>query len=292
MLRDGIFTPLERAQRLKGGLISVLTERGETHRDALLEHDDFSQKIQWDLSKSIGLRVKPSQLIEKIGEQITADFESLGPNTERLLIDHTAIISDQAAFDTSAGPIVIGAGARVSAFSLVVGPAYLGANTQLDRCTFTNSIAGQNCRLGGEIVNSIIGDFSNKHHEGFLGHSLVGDWVNLGALTTTSDLKNNYGEVRLTYRDEIYPTGVIKFGAVIGDYAKTAIGTLFGTGTVVDFGANIFGEPNRSGYVKAFMWGKNQTYDRAKFISDAARMMQRRNREVSESLERLISLVA
>jgi hypothetical protein len=150
---------------------------------------------------------------------------------------------------------------------------------------------GNDCRLGGEIADSIIGDFTNKHHEGFLGHSLVGDWVNLGALTTTSDLKNNYGEVRLTFKDQKYPTGTIKFGSIIGDYAKTAIGTMLGTGTIIDLGANLFGLSHRSGYFRPFLWGETKIYDRSKFIDDAARMMQRRGQVVTPELEKLLRAI-
>lgn len=290
-LRDGIFTPLERAQNAKRGLISVLTERGTSQAQALTQLDDLAQAIEWDFSKSIGMRMKPAMLLEKIGENIASDFATLEGTKDNMRVNNTAKISPQAVLDATNGPIVIEAGVRIGAFSIVQGPAYIGANTQLDRCSFSNSIAGTECRLGGEIADSIIGNYSNKHHEGFLGHSLVGDWVNLGALTTTSDLKNNYGEVRLTYREEFFATDSIKFGAIIGDYVKTAIGTLLSTGTVIDLGSSIFGEPNRSGYIKPFTWGKNLSYEPEKFLTDAGRMMARREKAVSPALEQLLALV-
>lgn len=205
---------------------------------------------------------------------------------------HTsASLSRFAVFDTTKGTIVIDANVRISAFSLIQGPAYIGKDSQLDRCNFSNSICGENCRLGGEIADSIIGNFSNKHHEGFLGHSLVGDWVNLGALTTTSDLKNNYGEVRLHFGSEAFNTGTIKFGSIIGDYVKTAIGTMLGTGTVVDFGTNLFGAHSFSGYIPPFQWGKEQVYEREKFLTDAERMMQRRGKSIPGSLAHKIRAI-
>lgn len=245
--------------------------------------------------------LKPAQLLDKIGERIREDVACLGSefvvkrenircegDVSALFIHPTALVSPHAVLDTTAGPVVIDAEARIGAFSLLQGPLYIGKKTRLDRCHIATAVAGEDCRLGGEIANSIIGDFTNKHHEGFLGHSLVGDWVNLGALTTTSDLKNNYGEVRLIFKDQKFPTGTIKFGSIIGDFAKTAIGTMLGTGSVVDVGANLFGLTHRSGYFRPFLWGETKIYDRNKFLEDAARMMQRRGRQVTPELERLI----
>jgi UDP-N-acetylglucosamine diphosphorylase/glucosamine-1-phosphate N-acetyltransferase len=248
--------------------------------------------------------LKPATLIENIGSRIEADtallakdFSTGGKDLQTegdpalMFIHPTAQISRYAVLDTTDGPVVIDAEASVNALSLVKGPAYIGKKTRLDACRFANAIAGENCRLGGEIADSIIGDFTNKHHEGFLGHSLVGDWVNLGALTTTSDLKNNYGEVRLAFRENKYPAGTIKFGSIIGDYAKTAIGTMLGTGSIIDLGANLFGLSHRSGYFRPFLWGETKIYDRSKFIEDAARMMQRRGQTVTPELEKLLRAI-
>lgn len=268
-LRDGVFTPQER-----GLPLSVPAEP-----------------------------LRPATLIENIGARIEGDLRLLknefepGPTAlvegdpARCLVHATAKISRFAGFNTEAGPVVVDAGVQIGAMCFITGPAYLGKNTRLDACFFTNSIAGVQCRLGGEIADSIIGDFTNKHHEGFLGHSLVGDWVNLGALTTTSDLKNNYGEVRLSFKDQKFPAGTIKFGSIIGDYAKTAIGTMLGTGSIIDVGVNLFGLSHRSGYFRPFLWGETKIYDRTKFIEDAARMMQRRGQAVTPELEKKIRTI-
>lgn len=247
--------------------------------------------------------IKPADLIAAIANNIEQDLAFLSRDfvrpkkllvegdRRRVFLHRTAQVSPHAVLESSEGPIVIDAGAKVAALSFVRGPAYIGPGTVLDQCRFSHSIAGRQCRLGGEIANSIIGDFSNKHHEGFLGHSLVGDWVNLGALTTTSDLKNNYGEVRLQFAGAIYPTGTIKFGAVIGDYAKTAIGTLLNTGSIIGFGANLFGESRWGGHVPNFAWGGKSRYELEHFLRDAARMMQRRNQRLSPALVEAITLL-
>lgn len=265
--RDGIFTPRQRG-----------TLPNDTLKPAALI-SGIATRISADIT-----RLPADFRVTKAGLQCEGD-------PSQLYIHPSAHVSPHAVLDTSGGPIAIDAEARIGALSLVIGPAYIGKKTRLDRCHFSGSIVGNDCRLGGEIADSIIGDFTNKHHEGFLGHSLVGDWVNLGALTTTSDLKNNYGEVRLTFKDQKYPTGTIKFGAIIGDYAKTAIGTMLGTGSVIDFGANLFGLSHRSGYFRPFLWGETKIYDRSKFIDDAARMMQRRGQVVTPELEKALRAI-
>ena len=269
-LRDGVFSPHERGLAIQGP---------EPVRPATL-------------IAQIGLRIGEDTARLPAGFSGKAAGLQLEGDAARLFIHSEATVSRHAVLDTTEGPIVIDAGARVGALSLVRGPAYIGQKTRLDRCYFANAIVGKDCRLGGEIADSIIGDFTNKHHEGFLGHSLVGDWVNLGALTTTSDLKNNYGEVRLAFKDQKYPTGTIKFGSIIGDYAKTAIGTMLGTGSVVDLGANLFGLSHRSGYFRPFLWGETKIYDRSKFIEDAARMMERRGQTVTPELEKMLRSIS
>lgn len=296
LLRDGVFTPFERALRqgLQPQHVATSRDKGELQR-LLALHDLGSYSFIESTANT-----RPVELIGRIGERIAADAALLssdyGHSTQarlegdaaRLYIHYTAQISPHAVIDTTEGAVVIDEGAKIAALSFIKGPAYIGRRTQLDQCRLANSIAGENCRLGGEIADSIIGNFSNKHHDGFLGHSIVGDWVNLGALTTTSDLKNNYGEVRLHYAGAVFPTGTIKFGAIIGDYAKTAIGTLLGTGTIVGLGANLFGEARWSGHVAAFAWGSLHSYDRERFLRDAERMMQRRGQSISLELRAVL----
>ena len=296
LLRDGILNPFERSL-LKGNKPSRIgSVRDATELRRLLELHGLAHLT--DPAESPHTR--PADLLERIGENITGDLALVHSsyrqqpgllvegNAAHLHVHESARISPHAVFDTTTGPVVIDSEAKIAAFSFVKGPAYIGKFTQLDQCRFSNSIAGKNCRLGGEIADSILGDYSNKHHDGFLGHSLVGDWVNLGALTTTSDLKNNYGEIRLRYAGATYPTGTIKFGSIIGDYAKTAIGTLLGTGTIVGVGANLFGESHWSGEIAPFTWGNGGEYERELFIRDAGRMMQRRGQSVSAELASIL----
>lgn len=299
LLRDGILNPFERVLLKHDRGLRISSQRPAQELAQLRALHGLGHFDEAPANNPL----QPADLLSRIGERITQDCRllpekylhpkdlQLEGSVEQLYVHPEAKVSRHAVIDSSEGPVVIGSQARISALSFVKGPAYVGRNTQLDQCRFSNSIAGENCRLGGEIADSIIGDFSNKHHDGFLGHSLVGDWVNLGALTTTSDLKNNYGEIRLHYSGKTYTTGTIKFGSIIGDYAKTAIGTLLGTGSIVGVGANLFGDSHWSGDIAPFTWGRAGSYDRGLFIRDAGRMMQRRGQSVSAQLEGLLRTI-
>lgn len=301
LLRDGILNPFERARR--NGIQTALVATARPQGDFPSFSELYGLGPFTFSDGPIAEPAKPAALLANIGDRIAEDLrlleqEYIHPtalqiqgDARHLYAHPTAQLSQYAVFDTTTGPVVIGAGVKIGAMCLVKGPVYLGPGTQLDTCRINNSIAGTECRLGGEIADSIIGDYSNKHHDGFLGHSLVGDWVNLGALTTTSDLKNNYGEVRLKTPGAVYPTGTIKFGAVIGDYVKTAIGTMLGTGSIIGMGANLFGETHWAGYIAPLSWGKTGVYDRALFLRDAARMMQRRGKSVTPALEALLQKI-
>jgi UDP-N-acetylglucosamine diphosphorylase/glucosamine-1-phosphate N-acetyltransferase len=146
-----------------------------------------------------------------------------------------ALVHPMVVLDAAAGPIYIDRDAEIHPFARVEGPCYIGQKSILlgAKCREGNSI-GPVCRIGGEVEESIIQGYSNKYHDGFLGHAYVGQWVNLGALTTNSDLKNDYSPVSVIL-DGRRPvsTGSTKVGALIGDHAKTSIGTLLNTGAYV-----------------------------------------------------------
>jgi UDP-N-acetylglucosamine diphosphorylase/glucosamine-1-phosphate N-acetyltransferase len=146
-----------------------------------------------------------------------------------------AVIHPLVVLDAEHGPIYIDQGAEIHPFTRVEGPCYVGRNSILlgAKCREGNSI-GPMCRVGGEVEESIIQGYSNKYHDGFLGHAYVGQWVNLGALTTNSDLKNDYSSVSVVLDGRTpVSTGSTKVGSLIGDHAKTSIGTLLNTGSYV-----------------------------------------------------------
>jgi UDP-N-acetylglucosamine diphosphorylase/glucosamine-1-phosphate N-acetyltransferase len=152
-----------------------------------------------------------------------------------LYIAPGAVVHPMVVLDAEHGPIYIDEGAEIHPFSRIEGPCYIGRKSLLlgAKCRRGNSI-GPACRVGGEVEESIIQGDSNKYHDGFLGHAYVGQWVNLGALTTNSDLKNDYSSVSVVLDGRTpVDTGSMKVGALIGDHAKTSIGTLLNTGAYV-----------------------------------------------------------
>ena len=147
---------------------------------------------------------------------------------------------------------------------------------------------GPHCKVGGEVNNSVFFGFSNKAHDGFLGNSVIGEWCNLGADTNTSNLKNNYAEVRLwSYDTENFAkTGLQFCGLMMGDHSKCGINTMFNTGTVVGVSANIFGSGFPRNFVPSFSWGGASglsTYKTAKAFEVAAVVMKRRQQEFTSN---------
>ena len=158
-------------------------------------------------------------------------------------------------FDTREGPVLLDRGVEARSGARLAGPMYVGPGSRLLGGAYATMSAGPVCSLRGEIAETIVLGYSNKAHDGFLGHAYLGRWVNLGALTTNSNLKNNYGPVRLGTADGTVDTGLTRFGCLLGDHVKSAIGTLLDTGTEVGAGANLFGPRMPPKYVRPFSWG-------------------------------------
>jgi UDP-N-acetylglucosamine diphosphorylase/glucosamine-1-phosphate N-acetyltransferase len=189
--------------------------------------------------------------------------------------------------DTTHGPVVIEEHAVVSAFTRLEGPCYVGAHSQvLGAKVRGGTTIGPNCRVGGEVEASIIHGFSNKYHEGFLGHSYVGAWVNLGAGTHNSDLRNDYGTVSVPMPGRVVGTGRSKVGCFIGDHAKTGLGTLINTGSHLGAFCNLLPAGRLCPkYVPAFTtWWNGQLSEEFpldQLLHTAERMMRRRGQQLS-----------
>lgn len=193
--------------------------------------------------------------------------------------------------DLREGPIWLDQGATVKAFTRLAGPSYVGRGSVVLGGSITGSTIGPVCKVHGEIEESVFLGWSNKAHDGFLGHAYVGAWVNLGALTTNSDLKNNYGPVRVWTPGGEEDTGSMKVGCFLGDHVKTAIGTMINTGTVVGAGANLFGGTMPPKRVLPFAWGSAPdagAYDVERFLETAEKAMARRDIALSQKQRRLL----
>jgi len=195
-----------------------------------------------------------------------ADVVSLGATVEPGVV-----------FDVRPGPVVLEKGAEVRSGTRIEGPMFVAADTRVLGGYVRSSVLGPNCRVRGEVASSIFLGYANKAHDGFVGHSVLGHWVNLGAGTTTSNLKNTYGLVRLNVEGESIETGRLNVGTFFGDHAKTAIGTMLTSGTVVSVGANVFGGPAPK-YVLPFAWGVGgEMMTEEGFLRIAERVFARRN---------------
>jgi UDP-N-acetylglucosamine diphosphorylase/glucosamine-1-phosphate N-acetyltransferase len=163
----------------------------------------------------------------------------VGP-IDRLFIHETARVDPYTVFDTTNGPITISANVVVQPFTRVEGPCWIGRETQLFRANLRGGVSiGPNCRIGGEVEASIVHGYSNKYHEGFLGHAYIGEWVNLGAITSNSDLRNDYGEVFVPLSGDPVATGQAKVGCFVGDHTRTGLGSMLNTGTSIGVMCNV-----------------------------------------------------
>jgi UDP-N-acetylglucosamine diphosphorylase/glucosamine-1-phosphate N-acetyltransferase len=159
--------------------------------------------------------------------------------------------------DASDGPVIIEDNTKIEPFSFIQGPSYIGRDCRIvgGRIRSGTSL-GPVCRVGGEVEESIMLGYCNKYHEGFLGHAYLGEWVNLGALTTNSDLKNNYKGISVEIGGETVNSESIKVGCFIGDHTKTGIGTMLNTGINIGFSCNLYGAGLFADKrIPSFSWG-------------------------------------
>ncbi len=244
----------------------------------------------------------PWQLFEWNAAAIAADLSARVPQhngrvhasavlegASEILIEEDAMIGAHAVLDSSGGPILVGRGARIAPHTVVQGPCVIGAGTQLLGGFVSQSTFGPQCRVAGEVEACVWQGYGNKRHHGFVGHSVFGEWVNLGALTTTSDLKNNYGEVRLRIDGAEVGSGSSKVGSIVGSHVKTGIGTLLPTGAVVGVAANLFGGGRFAPkHTPAFAWwdgDRSETHEIDKCVATARTAMARRDRTLQAGEE-------
>jgi UDP-N-acetylglucosamine diphosphorylase/glucosamine-1-phosphate N-acetyltransferase len=245
---------------------------------------DFIGGLVEQLTEDIPVRAKP---LTKLARHTA---ETVG--SHEIFLEDGAQISPHVVLDASAGPILIRAGAVIAPFTYLVGPICVGRGTLIQGDRIAASSIGDHCKVRGEFNNSIVVGHSNKGHAGFIGHSYLGRWVNLGALTTTSNLKNTYGEVQMWTPTGARGTGLQFLGTLFGDHAKTGIGTMLSTGTVIGAGASIFGSNTPPRVVPPFAWGDKapyDTYDVTRFLEVAARVMSRREVDLSDKARKQLA---
>ena len=272
------------------------------------EHVDFDSYEQLEFKEEV-LQIKNTWDIFSLNDKaIQADFDLLTEGRtsqsipsgvhaiqeENIFIEQGATIS-YSSLNASKGPIYIGKDSEIMEGSLVRGPFALGENSILKMGTkvYGATTVGPFCKVGGEINNSVLFGYSSKGHEGFLGNSVLGEWCNIGADSNTSNLKNNYAEVKLwNYQEERFTNTGLQFcGLMMGDHSKCGINTMFNTGTVIGVSANVFGSGFPRNFVSSFSWGGAAgftTYQIKKVFEVAKVVMERRGIELTETDKKIL----
>ena len=251
----------------------------------------------------------PWDLINHHADQVEIDFSlinggvlkgQINPNVciineSKVFIDQESKVDAFSVIDASEGPVYIGQNVHIHAHSLLKGPIFLGDNSQCLGAKITRSYIGSSCKIGGEISSSIILGYTNKAHEGFLGNSYLGEWINLGAMTTNSNLKNNYQTVKVVIDSTLIDTRETFWGCIIGDHTKTGIGTLLNTGIVIGVANNLYGGSLfAQRKLPAFLWGEKDKlveHKLNKAIETATAVMKRREIKATDALVNVMTAV-
>ena len=273
------------------------------------EWPGFAGAAGWPAARLAGKRLAGVwELVGDLATVLAQDLEGLRAGAEAATIprgvtvlgDPSLVRAGEAAvepnvvLDVRAGPIVLAPGVEVRAFTRLAGPLAVARDCRVLGGSITGSAIGPRCNVHGEVSASLFLGYANKSHDGFLGHAVIGRWVNFGAGTINSNLKNTYGPVRVTLGGRRYETGLTFMGSLIGDHVKTAIGTFLPTGCVIGVGANLFGSARPGTEVPPFAWGSDAAgvvLECGRFVEIAGRVMPRRDVVVDERTRRWLSAV-
>lgn len=293
---------------LNGQLVAVFLD--EAYLDSFTEEISLYHCIESEENSIIQLNFC-YDIFSKNGEAIEADYNFITAgkksqpipegnqvlNPDRIFIEEGAKVNFSI-LNASTGPIYIGKNAEIMEGCKIRGPFALceDAGLKMDAKIYGPTTVGPHCKVGGEVNNVVFYAYSNKGHDGFVGNAVIGEWVNMGADTNNSNLKNTYDEVKLwSYRTNRFEkTGLTFCGLMMADHAKCGINTMFNTGTVVGVGANIFGSGFPRNFIPSFSWGGAQgfeTFVLNKFFKTAEAVYKRRNVPFTETEKNILSVV-
>lgn len=255
----------------------------------------------------------PWDLITYNGEQLVSEYKHLTSNAKKkikvkvfngtfllnkknIFIGEGSKVKPGAVLDAEAGPIYIGKNVKIFPNSVIEGPAYIGDNSivKIGAKIYGNTSIGPVCKIGGEIENSILHSYTNKQHDGFLGHAYLGSWVNIGADTNNSDLNNNYNSVKVYINGEFIDSGLTFVGLFMGDHSKCSINTMFNTGTIIGVSSIVFGVGFAQKTIPSFSYGgsdNSSSNDIEKAIDAAKRVTVRRDIKFTSEDEKLFRKV-
>ena len=286
---------------------------GEDMIAGKLNVSDFKAKsfeqVSWSQEEPIFLDAitaifsKNGLAIEQDYKLLTEGRQSANISATNTIIGNQVFIEEGAKVEASIlsstnGPIYIGKNAEIMEGSMLRGPFAMCESSALKMGAkiYGPTTVGRFSKVGGEVNNSVIQDYSNKGHDGFLGNSVIGEWCNLGADTNTSNLKNNYGEVKLwSYSSEKLERSGLQFcGLIMGDHAKCGINTMFNTGTVVGVSANVFGSGFPTKFISSYNWGGSEgftEYRLDKMFEVAEKVMERRGIELTNEDKSILTAI-
>jgi len=271
-LEVNLFSKLKKIEINRCLLLNYLFEAIESNSSALVEDLKYFKNLYQPIKAASNYFLKGKENIY-CGENI-----EIAPNV---------------VLDASQGPIIIGNNVQIMPQATILGPAYIGDNSviKIGAKLYQNVSIGESCRVGGEVKNSIFQSYANKQHDGFVGDSFLSEWVNLGADTNTSNLKNTYSQIKITIENEEINTGMVFLGLQCGDHTKSGINSMFNTGTVCGISAMLVDEWYQQKFIPSFIWGggKNSTiYKIEKAIETARIVMQRRGKILTFEEEQLM----
>lgn len=322
-LRVGILTIREKWQALLGLPIATVEEQSALPENAIIlsaniipsqafvasltEKGGTSDNPRWDAVKIIqypwhifmwndwALRQDFDLLTRgRQSAPIPPTVQTLG--AENIFIEPGARLSF-CTINAEEGPVYIGRNAHIMEGVLIRGPLAVceNATIKMGAKIYGATTIGPGCIAGGEIKNAVMTGYSNKSHDGYLGDSVIGEWCNLGAGTSTSNMKNNVSEVKMWNEKtkDIIPTGVHKCGLIMGDYSRAAINTSFNTGTTVGICANVFGEGLPPKHIPSFTWGNMglSKYEFEKALDDISKWKQLKGSELTENEKTRLKLI-
>ncbi|MCL5067439.1 MAG: hypothetical protein M1368_03690 [Thaumarchaeota archaeon] len=248
----------------------------------------------------------PWELVSYNAQVLIQDFADTKPSLttlkrvetrgNRISVSDSADLERHVTLDSRSGPIIISDDAEIQSFSRIDGPCYVGKKSKVKSALIREGTTiSEECRVSGEIEESIISGYTNKNHEGFIGHSYVGSWVNLGAITTNSDLKNTYGTIKVKIGKDTVDTGSIKIGCFMGDMCKTSIGTMLFSGKSFGVSSQLFGTvtenvPSFTFYAKS-LGAESKEFELESAVETQKRMMQRRGVQVTSAYLSMIKKV-
>jgi UDP-N-acetylglucosamine diphosphorylase/glucosamine-1-phosphate N-acetyltransferase len=288
------------AARLPGGALKpgVVTRQDVIRAKKSTEDLEASTESlfggYWDLVEGNGLA---------IAEQAGHFEDTMAPPSpmevrgaaSNLRIEGGVDVEPHVTFDVRLGPVVVERGTSIESFSRIMGPCYIGPRTKI----FSALIGGgtsiyEGCRVGGQVENSLIMPYTNKAHHGYVGDSYVGEWVNLGAGSTFSNVKNTYGTVKVDLGDSRHDSGMLKLGPAVGDMCKVSIGALVYAGRLLGTGAHLAGLARQN--VPSFAYLDGSTGEMVEFRLESVleaqrRMMERRDKTLTRAEEGLIRKV-